>query len=290
MVEELVTAHTGAGIHGAATDINDQGYIVIHAWTLSPDGSIGSSWSVLTSGGQETDFNAREIRGISDKGTVFGRDPDSHPAAWRLATPTTWTGPILLPSRPGYSSLELNVINDEDDIAGTVHQTDYYPSMEWAAVWRYDRSGQWIAPVLVDRDFGGCVLAINHDGAMAGCHWPKLDGSYAARPVFWPGVGGLRELLPVDYNSRVINNRAEGMNDANLIVGFATFKSGKRGGTFTHAAAWRPGSSVPRDLGGALGPSAFSTALAVNSAWPAAVVGYTRSSTGNERATAWIVF
>jgi uncharacterized membrane protein len=276
-VEELSTAGTALGVNTSALAINDDGYILLKMFETD-------QWcSVLTPGGPEV-AAARSVNDINDNGTIIGHDPATgRSAAWLRATATTWTGPILLPQLQGYSRDDPNDINDRDEIAGSIYDSD---GMEWAAVWRFE-AGKWTTPVLVDAQMGGSALAINNGGSVAGQTWPCYDTTCTSLPVFWPSIGGARELLPVE-NTRMVTGMVEDMSNGNLIVGSAPVIIGKRGGTVMHAVVWRPGSSAARDLG-ALTRPAFSAATAINDGWPAVAVGYTDSGSG-ERATAWIVF
>lgn len=281
-VEELVTAGAAAGVPTVPRALTNDGYIVLQ---MSQPGGGVNRYSILTPDGREVVFADARVEAMNDAGTIIGKDLKTQKyAVWRRLTPTTWTGPTPLPSLPGYFNSNLNALSEKETIVGNVHAG----AMEWPAVWRFE-NGQWTAPVLLDVEFGGCVLSINDRGVMAGCHWPCLDQTCTSLPAFWPSVGAPRELLPT-YHDRTSTGVVRGMNDGNLIVGSAPFNNGKRGGTFVHAVVWRPGSSAPQDLGGALGPSVFSEALDINDAWPAVAVGYTRGGGGAERATAWIVF
>lgn len=263
--------------------INNHGYIVLCKSTISGYDPC----TVRAPSGVEVRIEPRSVQGLNDRGTIIGFDQAT--ARWvalRGLTSGTWSGPIPLPARVGYSVWGLMDINEEDGVAGGIQDA---AGRVWPAFWRWNNGG-WAEPELVDTESSGVARAINDRGAMAGeAVWP-CGGDYCPTwPTFWSSVQAPRALLPVEYNPQDRSNLVQDMNDADLIVGTALFKVGKRGGSVTHAVVWRPGLGAPRDLG-AFRPSQYSEAYAINNGWPAVAVGRTLDASWSEHATAWIVF
>jgi len=225
------------------------------------------------------------VEGMNDRGTIVGYDQrTSQWVALRRLSAESWTEPIPLSPPQGFSLWGVMAVNDEDEIAGGIQDPS---GGAWPTVWRREGDG-WSEAILVDAE-PGVVRVINDRGAMAGEGQWCEGRSCARRHIFWPGVQAPRAVLPTgdDPDKNVLP--LYDMNNADLIVGTASFKVGKKGGNVRHAVVWRPGFDTPKDLG-AYRHNQNSVAHGINNAWPALVVGRTVDINWVERATAWIVF
>lgn len=280
-VEELAPPTAGPGTPTWGQAVNNSGYVVIQIWTPSNE---GSRFVVRTPSGEYVPLGLSWVRDLNDQGTVIGHVTGQGPAVLLQTSSASWSGPIYLPGVAGWTSTDLNDINDHGDIVGRVEQPG--SAYEWPVIWQFNGTG-WSPPILVDQD-PGAALAINNVLAVAGGHWPCVDFTCSSLPAFWAAPGATRELLPV-VESRVGSGFVKDLNDGNRIVGTGRIRVGKRGASFMRPVVWTPGRAQPVDLGALLNNSS-GEATAINNSWPAMVVGHVNSGGGANNATAWIVF
>lgn len=132
------------------------------------------------------------------------------------------------------------------------------------------------------------VLVINSSGQSAGYSWPCApDGSAGchADAVFWDWNGTMTPLATYQASANRTAARANGINEAGEVVGWATFRTS--GKTSESAAAWwkDPGASPVRL--GVSKPLQSAEAVAINNSF--LVIGEGRGSSGPPHAVVWIL-